>query len=78
MARRVRRWLDGVRDPWEAFSDFLEVFSQFSLKTGHFRKAYRMYSKPTGFPINLEDTTERKMEGVGGEERLREGARWVE
>jgi hypothetical protein len=26
MAGRVRRWLDGVGDPWEAFGDFLEVF----------------------------------------------------
>lgn len=40
---RVKRWLDGVGDSWEAFGDFLEVFSQFSLKIGHFKKTYRMY-----------------------------------
>jgi len=28
MAERVRIWLDGVGDPWEAFGDFLEVFPQ--------------------------------------------------
>jgi len=36
------RWLDGVEYPWEAFGDFLEDFSQYGLKTGHFRKTYRM------------------------------------
>jgi len=43
MAGRFMRWLDGVGDPWEAFGDFLEVFPQFGLKTGHFRKTYMMY-----------------------------------
>ena len=43
MARRVMRWLDGVEDPWEDFCDFLEVFHQFDLKTGSFRKTYMIY-----------------------------------
>jgi len=40
---RVRRYLDGVGDPWEHFGDFLEFFHQFGLKTGHFRETYKMY-----------------------------------
>lgn len=43
MARRVMRWLDGAKDPWEASGDFLEVFHQFGPKIGHLRKTYRMY-----------------------------------
>ena len=43
MARRVKRWLDGVGDLWEDFGEFLEVFPQFGLKTCLFRKTYRMY-----------------------------------
>ena len=73
MSGRVRRWLDYLGDPWEAFGDFLEVFHQFGLKTGHFRKTYKMYEKPTGSPVNLEDIVERKMRGVGGDGRHGKG-----
>ena len=30
-------------DPWVTFCGFLEVFLKFGLKTGHYRKTYRMY-----------------------------------
>ena len=60
-------------DPSVTLGGFLEVFPQFNLKTGHYRKTYRMYKKPTGFPVFLQDIAERKMMGIGGEGRIREG-----
>lgn len=65
MYGRVRIWLDGVRDLSKAFGNFLEVFSQFGLKIAISRK-------PMGSLENLQDITERKMEGVGGDVWLRE------
>ena len=41
--------MDGVGDPWVTFSGFIEVFRQFGLKTGHYRK-------PTGCTRNLQDS----------------------
>ena len=41
--RKGYEMVDGVEDPYKVFGDFLEVFHQFGLKTGHFRKTYRMY-----------------------------------
>jgi len=43
MDGRAMRWFYGVEDPEEDFGDFLEVFHQFGLKAGHFRKTYMMY-----------------------------------
>ena len=56
---------------------FLEVFPQFDLKTGHYRKTYKMYLKPIGFPVFLQDTTESKTMVVGSDGSLREGGVWV-
>jgi len=42
MAGRFSRWMDGVGDSWVTFGGFLEVFPQFGLKTGHYRKTYKI------------------------------------
>jgi len=49
MVGRVRIWLKCVGDPWENFGGVLEVFPQFGLKIGHFRKTYRIHYKPTRY-----------------------------
>ena len=66
---------------WEAIMglllDFVMFFSQFGLKTGHYRFSYKMSngcpSSPTGSLVFLQEQTESIGGGLEGGMELREG-----